>query len=366
MYLKWCGGVIIHLIMTENEAKPKPSHWRTILTAATFIALGVLIYGARHQIVDAVRNLGEVNALALLLIIPIQLLNNDAYARLYKSLFQTLGKKVSFWSMYKLTLELKFVNNIFPSGGVSGVSYFSVRARSEGVSTAQATLTQVIKFMLIFISFQPLLVLGLFFLAARGHVNDLVMVVATSIITLLVVGTLVGMYIIDSRERINSFLTFITKFLNKLVHVVRPNYPESINIKKAQASFHELHDNYQVLKKNWRALKLPFFYSFMANLTEVATLYVVYLAFGELVNVGAVILAYAVANFAGLISVLPAGIGIYEGLMTAVLAATGIPPRLSIPVTVMFRVLTMFVQLIPGYYFYHRAIRSGTGARARR
>jgi uncharacterized membrane protein YbhN (UPF0104 family) len=86
---------------------------------------------------------------------------------------------------------------------------------------------------------------------------------------------------------------------------------------------------------------------------------VVYVAFGRLVNVGAVILAYAVANFAGLISVLPAGIGIYEGLMTAVLVATGISAGLSIPVTIMYRVLNMAIQLTPGYYFYQKALRTG-------
>src|SRR5438105_10621856 len=104
---------------------------------------------------------------------------------------------------------------------------------------------------------------------------------------------------------------------------------------------------------------MPFVYMTIANITEVASVYVVYIAFGKLVNVGAVILAYAVANFAGLISVLPAGIGIYEGLMTAVLAATGIPAKLSIPVTLMYRVLNMFIQLTPGYVLYQRAVRNG-------
>ena len=97
----------------------------------------------------------------------------------------------------------------------------------------------------------------------------------------------------------------------------------------------------------------------VANITEVAAIYVVYIAFGHLVNVGAVILAYAVANFAGLISVLPAGIGIYEGLMTGVLAATGIPAGLTIPVTIMYRVINMGIQLLPGYYFYQKAVRGG-------
>ena len=95
----------------------------------------------------------------------------------------------------------------------------------------------------------------------------------------------------------------------------------------------------------------------MANLTEVLAIYVVYGAFGHWVNIGAIIIAYAVANFAGLVSVLPGGIGIFEALMTAVLAAAGIPIGLSIPVTIMYRVLNTIIQVPPGYYFYHHALR---------
>src|SRR3990167_11072226 len=108
---------------------------------------------------------------------------------------------------------------------------------------------------------------------------------------------------------------------------------------------------------------MSFVHTMVANITEIAKLYVVYVAFGEFVNVGAVILAYSVANFAGLISVLPAGIGIYEALMTGVLVATGIPAALSIPVTIMYLVLSMAIQLIPGYYYYHRAIKAGLGVK---
>jgi uncharacterized protein (TIRG00374 family) len=95
----------------------------------------------------------------------------------------------------------------------------------------------------------------------------------------------------------------------------------------------------------------------MANVTEVATLYIVYIAFGEFVNVGAVILAYAVANFAGFVSVLPGGVGIYEALMTAVLSAGGVPARISLPVTLMYRVLNTLIQLPPGLYFYQKTIK---------
>lgn len=339
----------------------KPSKWRLYITIATFIALGILIYSLRKQIVDVIKELGRINTAALLFIIPLKIVNFDAYARLYKDLFATLGNKVGHWPMYKLSLELSFVNYILPSGGVSGISYFTIRARSEGVSAAKATLAQITKLFLLFVSYQPLLVLGVFLLALRDHANNLVLITATSLITLLIVATLLGIYIIESRTRIKNFLTFITRLLNRLIKLVRPRHAETINIASAQMAFVELHDNYQVFKANWRALKKPFFYTMVANMTEIAALYAVYIAFGDYVNIGAVILAYAVANFAGLISVLPAGIGIYEGLMTAVLVATGIPASLSISVTIMFRIVTMFLQLPPGYYFYQRAVRQGLG-----
>lgn len=347
----------------EILAANRRSKWKLILTIASLTALAVLIYAVRHQIIEVIHDLRKVNTFALLLLLPLQALNYDSYARLYRSLFGILGKQIDYWSMYKLTFELTFVNHILPSGGISGISYFNVRMRSHGVSVPTSTLAQVMKLFLLYISFQPLLILGLLFLAMRSHVNGLILVVATTIITLLVVGTFIGIYIIESRSRINSFLTVLTKAINTIVHTFRPNRPEVIEIKKAQSAFNELHDNYEVFKKNWRQLKMPFIYTMVANITEVASVYVVYIAFGKLVNLGAVILAYAVANFAGLISVLPAGIGIYEGLMTAVLAATGIPAKLSIPVTIMYRVLNMFIQLVPGYFFYQRAVRKGLALR---
>ncbi|HEX5395234.1 MAG TPA: lysylphosphatidylglycerol synthase transmembrane domain-containing protein [Candidatus Saccharimonadales bacterium] len=341
--------------MSEN----KNARWRLIITIATFVLLGLLIYGLRGAIADVLNNLGKVNATALLLMIPLQMLNYDAYVRLYRSLFDILGEKVRYWPMYKLNLELNFVNHILPSGGVSGISYFSVRMRGMGTSGTKATLSQIMKLLLLYVSFQPLLIFGVIALAARGHVNNFVMLVAGALITLLVVGTLIGIYIIESRSRISSSMLFLTRLTNSVIHFFRRNYKETISLENAEKAFGDLHENYMVLKRNWRKLKMPFIYTTIANLTEVATLYVVYVAFGEYVNIGSVILAYAIANFAGLISVLPAGIGIYEALMTGVLAATGVPASLSIPVTIMYRVLNMAIQLIPGYFFYHKAIREG-------
>lgn len=350
--------------MSKEPNQAGRINWRTLITVATFAALAILIYGLRKDIGNVIKNLGKVNTLALLLMIPFEAWNYDSYARFYIHIFKTLGEKISYWPMYRLNLELNFINHILPSGGVSGISYFNVRMRTFGVSGAKSAMSQVMKMFLLYASFQPLLILGLLLLAIRGHVDNIVIMVATALITLLVVGTLAALYIIESKTRINSSLTALTRFLNSLIHLVRRNKPETIHIERAQETFIELHENYMLLKSRWRELKKPFLFMMIANVTELGALYSVYIAFGHLVNVGAVILAYAVANFAGLISVLPAGIGVYEGLMTAVLAATGIPAELSIPVTIMYRVINMTIQLTPGYVLYQKAVNSGLSKKA--
>ncbi len=341
-----------------KEAKDarRSRRWRKILTIGTLVALILLIYFLREQIFETFSRLNDVNVYILLLMIVWQLINYHTYAKLYQGLFDILGAKLKYKSLYKASIELNFVNHVFPSAGVSGFSYFSLRMKQLGATAAQAALVQTMRFITVFISFQFLLLIGLLILAANGKASNLVILVATSLATLLMVGTLVIVYIVGSRRRIDLFFTTITRALNRVIRIVRPKHKEAINIASVRKLFYEFHENYEILKKNYTKLKMPLIYAFFSSVTEIATLYTVYAAFGEFVNVGAVIIAYAVANFAGLISVLPGGIGVYEGLMTAVLATVGVSPAKSLPVTVMYRVLSMIIQLPPGYYLYQKAL----------
>ncbi|HSX27794.1 MAG TPA: lysylphosphatidylglycerol synthase transmembrane domain-containing protein [Patescibacteria group bacterium] len=333
--------------------------WKLILNLLTVCALLALAYAIRHQISVTIKNLGDVNAWALLLMIPFQIEDYHSQAKLYQTMFRILGDRLRYRSLLRLALELNFVNTIFPSGGVSGFSYFSLRMKSGAdMSGTKATLVQLMKFIMMFVSFQILLAVGLLMLAIGGDANNLVILVSGSITTLLFVATFGLAYIIGSKVRIHKFFTTITKIINRFIHFFRPKHPETININRAQSVFNDLHENYMILRRDLGELRKPLKYSLLANAMEILTIYAVYVAFGHWVNPGAVILAYAIANFAGFVSVLPGGVGIYEALMTAVLAAAGIPAGISLPVTVMYRILSMLIQLPPGYLFYYRTLHT--------
>jgi len=341
-----------------SAKQKKQSKFKMIVSIVTVIALFVFVYALRHQIVDTFNNLQRVNIWFLALMPLLQVVNYHAYTKLYSCVFSLLDEQVDYKKMLRVVLEVNFVGNVFPSGGVSGVSYFGLRMRSQGVGAGKSTLVQVIKFGLIFISFQIMLAFGLIILAVNGKASNLLILIAGSLTTFLFIGTVLMSYILSSKERINSFSVYITKIINKLISIFRRGHPETIKLHSVRNTFDELHDGYVLIKSKYSQLKKPLFYALLANMSEVFTIYAVYMAFGEFINIGAVIIAYAVSNFAGLVSVLPGGIGVYEALMTTTLVAAGIPAALSLPVTVMYRILNSLIQLPIGGYYYYKTLHS--------
>jgi uncharacterized protein (TIRG00374 family) len=335
--------------------KIKKRGWKSVFTVITLLAMVGLAYALRDQIYETYQNIQRVYYWVLFLIIPWEFLNYHSQTKLFLGLFHTIKVKIRYKFMFRTALELNFVNTVFPSGGVSGISYLSLRLKPKGVSTAQSTLVSLMKQLVLFVSFQILMAIGLVMLAVDGRASGLLILIVASIVTLMAVGTVLFAFIIGSKRRINDFLLFFTKLANRIIHIFSKK-KETINTEKAKEVFTELHEHYLKIRSNTHELKKPLVYGLIANLAEILVIYTVYIAFGQWVNPGAIIIAYAVANFAGLISVLPGGVGIYEALMTAVLAAGGIPASLSLPVTVMYRILNMSLQLPPGYYFYHKSL----------
>lgn len=336
-------------------------NWRHVLSAITFVALIAVAYALRDQIAETFRSLDNVNFWFLLLLLPLQAGYYHFTTVQYQILLDVLGHKLSYKYLMRASLELNFVNSVFPSGGLSGFSYWGLVLRTKGVSGAKSTLVQTMRFVLLFLSFQALLLLALLLLGLDGRANNFMLMISGSIATLMVVGTLATLFIVDSKRRINAFFTFITKRINRLIQVVRRKHPETINIERVRRLFEAYHENFQVLKQNHRRLRTPLLASLAINATEILSIYAVFIAFGQWVNLGAVIIAYAIANFAGLISVAPGGVGVYEGLMVAVLAAGGVPAALSLPVIVMYRILTIAIQVPPGAWYYYQTLHKRGG-----
>lgn len=329
------------------------------LNIITIFALGFLVVISWEQIVAAFNKLSSLNLAALIFLIPFQALSYFAVARLYKDFFDAQGDRVPLKTMYKVSLELNFVNHVFPSGGVSGFSYLSVRMKQLGVSVAKSTLAQILRFALTFISFIIILLFGMVVLAFGENTSPLIILICSTIIFSTIAGAAIGVYIITSKSRINNFVGWLPKFLNYVGRYFKRGR-DLIDMRRVERTLEELHDDYKVLSKDMKLIRWLCIWALLINIAELMTIYMVYIAFGSFINPGALIIAYAVANFAGLIAVLPGGVGVYEGLMTATLASAGVNKALALSATVVYRVLTMVFFLPIGYFYYHQAIKNAS------
>lgn len=336
-----------------------PAKIKLWVNIVTFAALALLIFISRDQIGDAILKLSDLSLWLLLLQLPVQLLSYNSVAHMYYTYLKNTKQQgtLKLKEMYKISLELNFINSVFPSGGVSGFSYLSLRLRPYGISVATSTLAQAIRFLLTFVSFLILLGVGLFLLAADNHASGFVILVGSSVFFLVISGVLLGWYIISKEDRIKTFVAFLPRVINAVLRRFhRESKTDLIDITKVERVLGEMHQRYLELSKDYSQLKKPFVYAFLTNLLELTTIYLVYVAFGQAVNPGSVILAYAVANFAGLVAILPGGVGVYEGLMSAVLVATGVPEGLAISATLVYRVINLLIFVPTGFLLYQAAL----------
>jgi uncharacterized protein (TIRG00374 family) len=326
------------------------------LNVITFAAIAVIIFFAWHDIVAAFEKMLTLNLWILALIVPMQIFGFYAVAKVYSHYFKIIGQPIAQRTLTAAAIELNFVNHIFPSGGVSGFSYLALRLKQQGVSTAKSTLAQLVRFMAAFVTFIGLLVLALFLLALEDKASRFIIFVATALTFTIIFLTLSTIYIIGSEDRIQAFTRSLGNLINKLIHIFRPKHPETLGLQRIEQTFRELHEDYVLLRGDVRKLKGIVVWATIANIVEIIQIYVVFVAHGTFVNPGAIIIAYAVATLAGLIAILPGGLGVYEPLMAAILLSAGVEADIALSVTLVSRVITLAVALSLGYVLYHRVV----------
>ena len=135
---------------------------RLLLSLLTLVVLVVILWLSRHEISQAWQLLSQANTWILLLLLPFQIV---VYFAGGEMIFSYLRAKkdihhVSWFEQTRIALELNLVNHIFPSGGVSGISYTTWRMHKLGVSSARSTFVQVVRYVTGFLSLVGLLVLA--------------------------------------------------------------------------------------------------------------------------------------------------------------------------------------------------------------
>jgi len=333
---------------------------RAWITLITLVLLGTVVYFGWPEIVQAFGLMGRVNPWILILLLPVQFLSYYCDGQSMFSYLRDKGelKGISKIFMARTSLEINFVNHIFPLPAAGGFSYASWVLSRHGVSHGRSAMAQIIRHFSQFFAFATLIVLSVFVLLFDNNASKLTIFISTIFFVGIIALILGTVFIISSRKRIMAISLFTTKIVNFFVKIfIRKEKQKLINLEKVNKFFFDMHEDYLEIKKDRRILLKPLMWSTIESLLDVSLIMITFLSLGFFINPAALIVAYGIACFVSVIfSILPGGAGVYETAMITFLASAGVQADIAIAGTLLARAILLLATIIFGYAFYQLTI----------
>jgi len=324
--------------------------FRHILFFVAVLLLGFILLNNTDKFVDFWRTLREVNIWILLLILPVRYLTYYCNTRYFVSFLRLFGIEVKEERLFRSVITMNFVNTVFPTGGISGISYIS-NALKPKVDSHTTAIAQIF--------WQAFTVAGYFFFFIVAFLSLFVTNSTNRIgakFILLFILAVIGLGIATSvvlfqRSTTERLLYWATRPINAVLHLVRRN---ALSKERVERFVNDFYDSIKHMNMNKKHVRMPIAWVFLQLFFEILSVYVVFAAFNQLVNPGVVIAGYSLAVLFSMASLFTAGVGVYEATMVATFVALGQPLGLSLSVTLVYRTIALWLFLPVGLYFYKR------------
>jgi uncharacterized protein (TIRG00374 family) len=337
----------------------KKHRGKLIFNSIVVLLVVVLIYFARDDIISAWFLLGQVNIWILLLLVPVQFLSYYAAGMIFFTYLKGRGqlKKAKTAEAASLALELNFMNHIFPSGGISGVTYMIWRLRKIGVSSGQAAMAQIIRMVCILVTFVAVLVVALLFVTADNNANSWLISTTSTAVTAIVFLVIFAAYLVGGERRIVSFTKWISKLSNKIVQKATFGRKKQVLSDETAVKFAlELYEDFLAIKEQKKLLIKPLIWALVFTLSDIALFVVSFVALGVPFNPALIVIAVGAASVVGAVMITPGGAGGYEATMAMVLVSGGMLAADATSGVVLTRVILILGTLASGYVVYRRAM----------
>ena len=324
--------------------------------------MGVIVYVAREDIAEAFWEATTANIWILLLLIPLQGLMYFTAGQVYFSYLRAkhLIDHISISRRMRLALELNFVKNVIPAGGVAGVGYMAWRLKSWGLKAGPAALAQLVRYLVVLVGS----IILIFIASVRLIINGsgwlpVLLGLGLSLGAALIIIFLA--WVLKHRQRIDWFSKTASRILNRLVRIATFGRKKRLFATAVVDEFFvDLHEDFVQLLKNKKALIPPLLWAMFYVICDTATFYVAFLALGVYVDFGAVLIAQVLASVVGTIVQAPGNsAGFYEATMTSFFALLGVPFAPALAATLMARISVLIGTIIFGWAFYQHALTTG-------
>jgi uncharacterized protein (TIRG00374 family) len=332
------GGVVA-------EDIPPPHKWHMLQNTILLLLLGTGLYLLVPKFIGDKEMLSVIkhaNFLVIPVALAIETLSMLAICRLYYEVLRRGGGRLSFRRTSLIYMSAYAFGHVVPGGNV-GTMYLSYREfRQEGVSKRLAANTLIISNIAYSASLIVLLVAGLLLSLATGRLPLTYSITALVIAGGSILFVLLCLYLLHRPRLLHRLILAILHGLQAL-RVLR-------NVKDEEASSWVSDISAEVVSilRDRRSLFTIGGSALGFWLFDLACLYAVFLAIGHPINPGILMLCYTIADILGSLPLTPAGLGVFEVSLGALLYAFGYAPEVLAIAILGFRFFSFWMCTLAG------------------
>lgn len=335
--------------------------WLLCVVSVAFLVLVVLRFDEIRQITVALLH-GQMQW--VLVAVLTQVGYYSLYAVLYQMGFLTVGVESRWHDLLPVLFASIFLKAVVPSGGVSSLAVMVDDAAKRGQSSARATEGALLVLAADLATMVPLLLYGLHYLALRGALQTY-QVIGVVIFMIFTAGLGAMLFLARQQPRVlHDMLYAVQQGVNRVAAWLRrrPFLPENWASKNAAEFTGAAEGIASHPRQVARTLALALF----VHLLDVAAVYAIFLAYGHAVGVGAAIVGFAMDVVFSVVTFIPHGLGVAEGVITMAFVSLGVPTGKALVVALAFRGLNVWLPLAIGFLFLHQVRSFGAEKRTQR
>ena len=333
-------------------------HWLVCGVVAAF--LGFLVF-RRGELYQIARTLLEGRLQWVLVAVLLQVVCFVLYALLYHYGFHTVEVESRWGQLIPVLFTSHFLEAMVPAGGVSSLAVFIDDAARRGQSSARAAQGALLVLAADLATMTPLLAYGLYYLSARGVLEPYqavgvacFLLFVTGLAVMLLLGRWRPCFLCESLTAVQRLINAVAEWLRRPAPLAddwaERNAAEFVGAARGIASHPQ---------RVGRTLAL----ALVIHLVDVVGLYAIFLAYGQPVGLGAVVVGFVMDVVFSVVSFIPRGIGIAEGVIALALTSLGVPMASAVVVALAARGLNIWLPALLGFLFV-RQVRA-FGARSR-
>jgi Mg2+-importing ATPase len=322
---------------------PKPPIWLPwILGVAllTVVVIAALHYSEQEKIL---RLMQRAHPWWLVAAIVLQILTYVTESGIWLRVGEASGSRLSRHKAFELSVAKLFVDQAIPSAGVGSGIFVAKALEQRSMPDRAVKAAVLLNFASFYLSYVVAMIIALFIMVRHGHVHRVVL--GTAVASLVFALAVSALLLAASGHGLNR----VTGWLKRLP-VLRKMYAYLATADPK-------------IVRGPRILRDTILLQLAIVTLDVGTIWTLIASLGIKAPIGAVFTSFMIASMVRMMGIVPGGLGTFEASMVLMLRLAGIDLPVALSTTLLFRGLSFWLPMLPGWWLAHRAVTPSSSSR---